>query len=73
MAAVDGALAKALTLRAQGEDDDANDLLQDLYAANPENADIEEALSDTSFGLGDHHRGADRGQDQPVGSGHRAE
>jgi type VII secretion ATPase EccA len=51
VAAVDGALAKALTLRAQGEDDDANDLLQDLYAANPENADVEEALSDTSFGL----------------------
>lgn len=51
VAAVDGGLAKALTLRAQGEDDDANDLLQDLYAANPENADIEGALSDTSFGL----------------------
>ena len=51
VAAVDGGLAKALTLRAQGEDEDAGDLLQDLYAANPENADIEEALSDTTFGL----------------------
>jgi ESX secretion system protein EccA len=51
VAAVDGALAKALTLRAQGEDEDAGDLLQDLYAANPENADVEEALSDSSFGL----------------------
>ncbi len=51
VAAVDGAFAKALTLRAQGEDEDANDLLQDLYAANPENAEIEEALSDSTFGL----------------------
>jgi type VII secretion ATPase EccA len=51
VAAVDGALAKALSLRAQGEDDDADELLQDLYAAHPENANIEEALSDSSFGL----------------------
>lgn len=51
VAAVDGAFAKALTLRAQGEDEDANDLLQDLYAANPESAQIEEALSDSSFGI----------------------
>jgi type VII secretion ATPase EccA len=51
VAAVDGAFAKALSLRAQGEDEDANDLLQDLYAANPENAQIEEALSDSTFGL----------------------
>jgi type VII secretion ATPase EccA len=51
VAAVDGALAKALSLRAQGEDEDANDLLQDLYAANPENAQIEEALSDSTVGL----------------------
>lgn len=51
VAAVDGAFAKALTLRAQGEGEDANDLLQDLYAANPESAQIEEALSDSSFGL----------------------
>ncbi|OBF28243.1 type VII secretion AAA-ATPase EccA [Mycobacterium sp. ACS1612] len=51
VAAVDGALAKALSLRAQGEDDDADELLQDLYAAHPENANIEDALSDSSFGL----------------------
>jgi type VII secretion ATPase EccA len=51
VAAVDGALGKALVLRAQGEDEDANDLLHELYAANPENANIEEALSDPTFGL----------------------
>ncbi|MFW0148570.1 type VII secretion AAA-ATPase EccA [Mycobacterium sp. smrl_JER01] len=50
-AAVDGALVQALCLRAQGEDDDATELLQEIYAANPENAQIEEALSDTSFGI----------------------
>ncbi|MGH3674820.1 MAG: type VII secretion AAA-ATPase EccA [Mycobacterium sp.] len=51
VAAVDGALAKALALRAQGEDDDAADVLQDLYAANPENTDVSDALSDPTFGL----------------------
>ncbi|HET6735598.1 type VII secretion AAA-ATPase EccA [Mycobacterium sp.] len=51
VAAVDGAFAKALCLRAQGEDEDASDILQDLYAANPENAQVEEALSDSTFGL----------------------
>ncbi|BBX19105.1 type VII secretion AAA-ATPase EccA [Mycolicibacterium duvalii] len=51
VAATDGALAKALTLRAQGEDEDAQEMLQELYAANPENTQIEEALSDTSFGI----------------------
>ncbi|MGE2731994.1 type VII secretion AAA-ATPase EccA [Mycolicibacterium vaccae] len=51
VAAVDGALAKALALRAQGEDEDAQELLQELYAANPENVQIEEALSDSSFGI----------------------
>ncbi|MCV7150755.1 type VII secretion AAA-ATPase EccA [Mycolicibacterium pyrenivorans] len=51
VAAVDGAFAKALALRAQGEDEDATELLQELYAANPENTDIENALSDTSFGI----------------------
>jgi type VII secretion ATPase EccA len=51
VATVDGALAKALSLRAQGEDDDANELLQELYAANPHNAQIEEALSDPTFGI----------------------
>jgi type VII secretion ATPase EccA len=51
VAAVDGALAKALTLRAQGDEESAAEVLQDLYAANPENEQIEQALSDTSFGI----------------------
>jgi type VII secretion ATPase EccA len=51
VAAVDGGLAKALALRAQGEDEDAQQLLQELYAAHPENGQIEEALLDTSFGI----------------------
>ena len=51
VAAVDGALVKALALRGQGEEEDATELLQELYAANPENAQIEEALSDSSFGI----------------------
>lgn len=51
VAAVDGGLAKGLTLRAQGEEEDAADALQELYAANPENAEIEAALTDPTFGL----------------------
>ncbi|MCP2621290.1 type VII secretion system ESX-3 AAA family ATPase EccA3 [Mycolicibacterium smegmatis] len=51
VAAVDGALAKALTLRAQGEDDEATEVLQDLFATHPENTQVEQALLDTSFGL----------------------
>ncbi|WKG06845.1 type VII secretion AAA-ATPase EccA [Mycolicibacterium sp. HK-90] len=51
VAALDGALAKALTLRAQGEDEDANEVLQDLFAAHPEDKQVEEALSDPTFGL----------------------
>ncbi|OLO99402.1 type VII secretion AAA-ATPase EccA [Mycolicibacterium porcinum] len=51
VAALDGALAKALTLRAQGEDEDANEVLQDLFAAHPENKQVEEALLDSTFGL----------------------
>jgi type VII secretion ATPase EccA len=51
VAAVDGALGKALALRAQGEETDAADVLQDLYAANPENGHVEEALSDSSVGF----------------------
>ncbi|ORB43588.1 type VII secretion AAA-ATPase EccA [Mycolicibacterium porcinum] len=51
VAELDGALAKALTLRAQGEDEDAGEVLQDLFAAHPENKQVEEALLDTSFGL----------------------
>jgi len=51
VAAVDGGLAKALSLRADGDDETAREVLQDLYAANPENAQVEEALTDTSFGI----------------------
>ncbi|UAK52902.1 type VII secretion AAA-ATPase EccA [Mycolicibacterium smegmatis] len=51
VAAVDGALAKGLTLRGQGEDDDANDVLQELFAAHPENEQVEAALLDPTFGL----------------------
>ncbi|HET9876031.1 MAG TPA: type VII secretion AAA-ATPase EccA, partial [Mycobacterium sp.] len=51
VAAVDGALARALTLRAQGDEESAEEVLQDLYAANPENEQVEQALSDTSFGI----------------------
>ena len=51
VAAVDGALAKALCLRAQGEDLDAADVLAELYAANPENEEVETAISDTSYGI----------------------
>ncbi|KQY01306.1 type VII secretion AAA-ATPase EccA [Mycobacterium sp. Root135] len=52
VAAVDGGLVKGLCLRAQGEDDDAADVLAELYAANPEHPGVEEALLDRSFGLG---------------------
>ena len=48
---MDGALAKALVLRAHVDEDSASEVLQDLYAANPENEQIEHALSDTSFGI----------------------
>jgi type VII secretion ATPase EccA len=51
VAAVDGALAKALVLRAHVDEESASEVLQDLYAANPENEEVEQALSDTSFGL----------------------
>ncbi|MHA3024126.1 type VII secretion AAA-ATPase EccA [Mycobacterium sp. BMJ-28] len=51
VAAVDGGLVKALALRAQGEVDEAGDVLAELYAANPEHAGTEEALLDSSFGL----------------------
>jgi type VII secretion ATPase EccA len=51
VAAVDGGLARALSLRAEGDDETAREVLQDLYAANPENAQVEEALTDTSFGI----------------------
>ncbi|OBF59849.1 type VII secretion AAA-ATPase EccA [Mycobacterium sp. 852002-53434_SCH5985345] len=51
VAAVDGALAKALVLRAHVDEDSASEVLQDLYAGHPENEQIEQALSDTSFGI----------------------
>ncbi len=51
VAAVDGGLAKALSLRADGDEETAREVLQDLYAANPENAQVEEALTDSSFGI----------------------
>lgn len=51
VAAVDGGLVKGLSLRAQGEADEAADVLAALYAANPEHAGTEEALLDSSFGL----------------------
>ncbi|WP_375487474.1 type VII secretion AAA-ATPase EccA [uncultured Mycobacterium sp.] len=51
VAAVDGGLAKALVLRAHVDDESANEVLQDLYAANPENEEIEHALTDPSFGI----------------------
>ena len=51
VATVDGTLVKALSLRAQGEDLDAADVLAELYAANPENEEVETALSDTSYGI----------------------
>ena len=49
LAATDGALAKALALRAHGDEAEAAETLQDLYAAHPDNAQIELALSDPSF------------------------
>ncbi|OBG72791.1 type VII secretion AAA-ATPase EccA [Mycobacterium sp. E3305] len=51
VAAVDGALAKALVLRAHVDEESASEVLQDLYAAHPENEQIEQALLDTSFGI----------------------
>ncbi len=51
VATVDGTLVKALCLRAQGEELDAGDVLAELYAANPENEQVELALSDTSYGI----------------------
>lgn len=51
VAAVDGALAKALVLRVHVDEESASEVLQDLYAAHPENEQVEQALSDTSFGI----------------------
>ncbi|CAN5447086.1 type VII secretion AAA-ATPase EccA [soil metagenome] len=49
LAATDGALAKALALRAHGDEESAAETLQDLYAAHPENQQVEIALSDPSY------------------------
>ena len=51
VAAMDGGLAKALVLRAHVDEESAEEVLQDLYAAHPENEEIEQALTDTSIGL----------------------
>lgn len=51
VAVVDGTLAKALVLRAHVDEESASEVLQDLYAANPENEQIQHALSDPSFGI----------------------
>jgi len=51
IAAVDGMLVKALSLRAQGEELDAADVLAELYAANPEHETVEVAISDTAYGI----------------------
>ena len=51
VATVDGALAKALVLRVHVDEESASEVLQGLYAAHPENEQVEKALSDTSFGI----------------------
>jgi type VII secretion ATPase EccA len=51
VAAVDGALVKALSLRAYGDEDTAAEVLQELYAANPGNEQVQQALSDPTFGI----------------------
>ncbi|MDT5077753.1 MAG: hypothetical protein QOJ80_2390 [Mycobacterium sp.] len=51
VATVDGTLTKALSLRAQGEDLEATDVLAELYAANPEHDQVQLALSDSSYGI----------------------
>lgn len=51
VAAHDGALAKALVLRAHVDEESASEVLQDLYAAHPDDEQIAQALSDTTFGI----------------------
>ncbi len=51
VAGIDGALAKALALRAHGDEETASETLQDLYAAHPENTQVEQALLDPTFGI----------------------
>ncbi|ADG97216.1 AAA ATPase central domain protein [Segniliparus rotundus DSM 44985] len=50
-AAADGALARALCLRALDDEDGALEALHELYASDPGNAQAEQALGDASFGL----------------------
>lgn len=51
VAAVDGALARGLVLRVHVDEESAEEVLQDLYAANPENEQVQHALNDRSFGI----------------------
>lgn len=51
LAAADGALAKALALRAHGDPETATEVLQELYATDPENSEVEQALSDPTYGM----------------------
>jgi type VII secretion ATPase EccA len=51
VAALDGSLAKGLVLRVHVDEESASEVLQDLYAAHPESEQVEQALSDTSFGI----------------------
>ncbi|WP_286141632.1 type VII secretion AAA-ATPase EccA [Mycobacterium sp. M26] len=51
LAVHDGALTKALSLRAYGDEDSAADVLHELYAADPGNEQAQTALSDPSFGI----------------------
>ncbi|ULN52600.1 type VII secretion AAA-ATPase EccA [Mycolicibacillus parakoreensis] len=51
VAAVDGALARGLVLRVHVDEDAAEEVLQDLFAANPENEQVQQALNDRSFGI----------------------
>jgi len=51
VAAADGTFARALALRAHGDEETAVEVLQDLYAANPEIDEFEQALSDPSYGI----------------------
>lgn len=51
VAAVDGAFAKALALRGCGEPEEADAALHELYAAHPEHAEVQQALSDPSYGF----------------------
>ncbi|MCH9729477.1 MAG: type VII secretion AAA-ATPase EccA, partial [Actinomycetia bacterium] len=47
----DGALAKALVLRSHIDEESASEVLQDLYAAHPDNEQVAQALSDPTFAI----------------------